>query len=100
MSCEYVKQAYGVPAEIGRRISFNGRQGVIAADRGNYIGVNFDDEKPGLVSNLHPTWQVEYLGIGKVRKMSRSQRRYQHYLGVSDCYENFLHYLQSTEFRP
>jgi hypothetical protein len=84
MNCEYVKEHYGVPACIGRRVDFRGREGVITEDKGNYIGVTFDDEKPGTVSNLHPTWKVEYLGMGVVREreMTRSQKNYQEYLKI------------------
>lgn len=93
MNCEYVVENYAVPACIGRRICFKGRSGVIAKDRGNYIGVNFDTDKPGQVFNLHPTDNVKYLGMGKIRKMTASQKRYQDYLEVSDCYDNFACYL-------
>ena len=61
MSFEYIKDYYGVPAALGRRVIVNGRPGIIAADRGHYIGVNFDSDKPGVISNCHPTWMVEYL---------------------------------------
>ena len=80
MNCKYVRDSYCVPAEIGRRIVFRGRPGIIAEDRGNYIGVNFDADKPGQIYNVHPTDKVEYQGIGKVRKMTRSQQRYQAWL--------------------
>ena len=36
------------------------------------------------ILNCHPTWEVEYQGIGKVRKMTRSQKRYQEYLNQRD----------------
>lgn len=80
MNCDYVKDQYGVPAVIGRRVVVYGRAGIIAADRGHYIGVNFDDDKPGVIHNAHPTDQVEYQGMGEVRKMTRAQRRYRDYL--------------------
>lgn len=90
---KYAKEQYGVPADIGRKVIVNGRSGIIAADRGNYIGVNFDDQKAGVISNCHPTWEVTYLDMGKIRKMSRSQRRYQEYMEVGECYESFSHFL-------
>lgn len=80
MNCEYVRQYYGVPARIGRRVMVYGKPGIIAEDRGHYIGVNLDTDKPGQVSNYHPTDKVEYLDMGKVRKMTRSQQRYHDYL--------------------
>jgi hypothetical protein len=73
---EYIKKTYGVPACIGRVVKFEGRCGVITKDRGNYIGVTFDDET-NQVSSLHPTWNVEYFGMAKPRKLTRSQQRYQ-----------------------
>jgi hypothetical protein len=93
MACEYVRDYYGVPAEIGRRVIAYGRPGIIAADRGNYIGVNFDDAKPGCIDNCHPTDHVEYLEeFGKIRQMTRSQERYQDYIN-SDCGYTFAEYL-------
>lgn len=79
---EYIKQQYKVPAEIGREIMFEGkRKGVIVEDKGNYIGVNFYDSKPGVVAILHPTWEVEYLGMSKEkRKSTKGQQRYQEYI--------------------
>lgn len=93
MSCEYVRDYYKVPAEIGRRVIVNGKPGVIARDCGHYIGVNFDGDKPGVISHCHPTWKVEYQGMGKVRKMTRSQARYQRWLEYGDCFDNFRHFL-------
>lgn len=90
MSCEYVRNHYGVPAAIGRRVVVNGRPGVIAMDRGNYIGVNFDNDKPGHIQNAHPTWKVTYGEMGKVRKPSRSQARYQRWLEFGDGFNSFL----------
>lgn len=63
-----------------------------AEDRGNYIGVNFDDDKPGSIYNLHPTYEVEYKGVGKIRKMTRSQERYRGYIS-SEYNGTFAEYL-------
>lgn len=93
MACEYVRNVYNVPAEIGVRVVVNGKPGIIAADRGNYIGVNFDSDKPGVIKNAHPTWEVQYGGAGRIRKMTRSQQRYADYMEVSECFDSFLHYL-------
>ena len=92
MACEYVREHYGVPAEIGRRVIVNGKPGIIAEDRGHYIGVNFDTDKPGVIRGCHPTSEVEYLGMGTIRKTTRSQRRYAEYLR-SECCESFAEYL-------
>jgi len=98
MSCEYVRNYYGVPAETGRLVCHAGRPGIIAEDRGNYIGVNFDDEKPGQVHNVHPTDEnLEYLGMGKVRKMTRSQRHQNHQRSYRDKSPLFSYIYSSFE---
>ena len=61
MNFEYIKQYYGVPAEIGRIVRFENRRGVIVEDRGNYIGVRFDGVP--IVVSCHPTYNMEYLGM-------------------------------------
>ena len=93
MNCEYVRDYYNVPACIGRRIKYKDREGVICIDGGNYVAVNFDDDKPGFSANIHPTDpNLTYLGMGKVRKMTRSQQRYQDYLS-HDGYDSFAEYM-------
>lgn len=91
---EYVKSTYNVPAEIGRRVVVNGKAGTIVADRGHYIGVNFDHDHPGRINNCHPTWEVTYLDVDVPRKLTRSQRRYQRYLEVCECFDDFGHFLK------
>lgn len=93
MNCEYVRQHYGVPAQVGRRVTVYGKPGVIAADRGHYLGVNFDADKPGVIHNAHPTSGVVYGDMGAVRPMTRAQRRYMEYLDVADLYESFAAFL-------
>lgn len=97
MNCQYVREHYGVSATIGRRVVIGGRPGVIVADRGHYIGVNFDDENPGLIHNAHPTSEVEYGEIGTVRKLSKSQQRYRDYLEVADLFPSFAAFLGVRE---
>ena len=80
MNCEYVVQYYGVPAAIGRRVGVHGLPGIIAEDRGHYIGVNFDCDKPGRVCNAHPTSEVIYGEMGTIRKMTRAQQRSRDYV--------------------
>ena len=92
--CEYVRNAYGVPAEIGRRVVIYGKPGIIAEDRGHYIGVTFDSDRPSVVSNAHPTDGVQYGEMGKLRPITPAQRRYQHFLRVADCYDDFAHFLR------
>lgn len=88
---EYVKDNYGVPAEYGRQVDMNGRLGTIVEDRGHYIGVNFNDEKSSMVSNVHPN-DVEYKEIVSVRKMTRSQKNYQEFLRL-ECNETFAEWM-------
>lgn len=97
MSCAYVKQAYGVPADIGRRVMIDGYPGIIAADHGHYIGVNFDADKPGTIKSAHPTWRVEYLQMGRIRPVTRSRQRYNHYLAVADLYDSFRDFLMAQK---
>ncbi|WP_259524167.1 hypothetical protein [Shewanella baltica] len=89
---DYIKQHYAVPAAIGRLVKVNGRSGVIVKDCGHHLGVNFDDDKPGVISHCHPTWEVEYGEIGNIRKQTKSQQRYQRYLEYGDRFENFIDY--------
>lgn len=93
MNFEYVKQHYGVPAEFGRLVKVYGEPGIIAEDRGHYIGVNFDADKPGVILNAHPTSEVEYLGMGKIRKPSRSAARFAEYWKRAECYDGFASWL-------
>lgn len=95
MALEYVRQTYGVPAEIGRRVTVYGQPGIITADRGHYIGVTFDSDKPYVINNAHPTAEVVYGEMSRPRKLTRSQRTYQEYLDVGDLYENFAHFLRT-----
>lgn len=95
---EYVRQHYGVPADLGRRVEVHGKPGVIAADRGHYIGVNFDSDKPGVIRSAHPTSEVKYLGMGFVRPMTRSQRRYEAFL-EEDSSLQFGEWLRTTGAR-
>ncbi len=91
---EYVRQVYGVPAAFGRKVVVEGRSGIIVKDMGHYIGVNFDHDKPGVISPCHPTWEVVYGDLGPVRKPTRSQQRYLDYLDVGDLYDGFGDYLR------
>lgn len=90
----YIISTYGVPACVGRRVIAHGNAGTIIRDMGNYIGVNFDSDKPGVAKPCHPTDEVEYLGMSEPRKPTRSQQRYLDYLDVGDCYESFGEYLK------
>lgn len=92
MSCEYVRDNYKVPAEIGRRVSLDRKLGVISEDRGHYLGVNFDEDKPGVISTCHPTWKVEYRELGAVRASTKSQQRYARYREYGDGFDSFIDY--------
>ena len=91
--CDYAADQYGVPACIGRRVTVSGRPGIIIADRGHYIGVNFDCDKPGVIQNAHPTSDVVYGDMGDIRKMTRAQARYQRWLEIGDCFNSFVDFL-------
>lgn len=92
MICEYVRNHYGVPAAIGRRVVVSTKPGIIAEDRGHYIGVNFDADKPGVIRNCHPTSEVEYGDMGKVRKPSRNAARYARFLEYGDGFDSFIQF--------
>lgn len=91
MNCEYVRKTYGVPAEIGRRVVAYGKPGVIAEDRGNYIGILLDCDRPGNVNNYHPVDGIEYMEQkGRIRKPGKRQARYLRYLEYGDGFDSFL----------
>ena len=92
MNCEYVRSNYDVPACIGRRVKINGKPGIIAADRGHYIGVNFDEDKAGVIVNAHPVSKVEYLEMGLLRTPTKSQQRYQRFLEFGDGFDSFIEF--------
>lgn len=92
MSFEYINKSYGVNACVGRRVIVDGEPGVIVGARAAQLIVNPDHLKPGQTYCCHPTWRVEYQDIGRVRKMTAGQRRYQEYLN-SDCCESFAEWL-------
>lgn len=92
--CKYVRDYYGVPAKVGMRIRYKGHGGIIYADGGCYVRANMDADKPGVTCNIHPTDpDLEYLEMGKIRKMTRSQERYQRYLEYGDGFDSFLQYI-------
>ena len=97
MTCTYVKQQYGVPADIGRRVTVDGKPGVIAEDLGHHIGVNFDADKPGHISHCHPTWRVVYGEMGEIRKLSKrkaeAKARYKRFLEYGECFDSFRTFL-------
>lgn len=97
MTCAYVKQQYGVPADVGRRVTVNGKPGIIAEDAGHYIGVNFDSDAPGVISNCHPTWRVVYGEMGVIRQLPKrkaaAKARYKRFLEYGDGFETFRQFL-------
>jgi hypothetical protein len=90
---DYVNQNYGTNACIGRRVVVYGLPATITADRGHYIGITYDTDKPRTVRNAHPVDGVVYLEeVVKPRKASRSARRYAEYLR-SEVNETFAEWL-------
>ena len=97
-SMEYIRDHYKVPAKIGRLVTVDGKPGTITGAVNAYIRVLFDKDKPGDSKPCHPTWKVEYGKMGKIRKMTRSQQRYQEYLDSEDD-RTFAEYLGIGESR-
>lgn len=91
---EYVKDNYDVTVQIGQVIYLNGNRGKVAEDRGHYLGINFDSDKPGIIKNVHPTDDDLFITchVKPVRKPTRSQKNYQDYLR-SECNETFAEWM-------
>lgn len=92
MSFEYINKSYGVNACVGRRVVCSGEPGVIVGAKNTYIIVNLDSNKASQRDFYHPTFEVEYQGMGKVRKLTAGQKRYQEYLDADTC-ETFAEWL-------
>lgn len=93
MSFEYIQKHYGVPAEYGRRVIADGEPGVIVGCCGQYVEVNLDKHKRTVTANYHPTWNMQYLEMGTVRKLTAGQRRYQEFLDADWFDGNFAQWL-------
>lgn len=90
---KFINRTYGVNACIGRRVIVYGKPATITADRGHYIGITYDTDKPSVVRNAHPISKVVYLDeVVKQRTVSRSARRYAEYLR-SEVNETFAEWL-------
>jgi hypothetical protein len=55
----YVRDRYGVPAEIGREVRFEGRAARIVGGRGGYVDLLTPAGE--LIAPCHPTWEMDYL---------------------------------------
>ncbi len=99
MDFKYIKECYDVPACIGRKVEINGKSGVIVKDMGDRIGVLFDSDKPSHIYPAHPTRKIKYLGMGKVRNMTRSQKRYKAYLELGDCFDTFIDFCRWYDYK-
>jgi hypothetical protein len=92
MSFQYIQDYYKVPAETGRRVSHQGKEGVITRAINQYIEIHFDgDKKPR--GPFHPTCDITYLGMGKVPKLTASQLRWQRYRESDHAFPNFRSFL-------
>lgn len=64
MSLKYISECYGVPADKGQRIVFNGgccpSPGEIVGAYNASIEVILDNT-PGKTLLFHPTWNMEYV---------------------------------------
>lgn len=60
---EWVRKAYGVPANKGGRVEYTGRgkpeHGTITRASGGYLCIRLDGAKHSLP--YHPTWKLRYL---------------------------------------
>lgn len=102
MSLEYIREYYKVPAVIGRRIRFEEtKEGVIVGSRNAYIKVVFDGDIANQTKNLHPTSEVEYLDMGDVPKMTRSQKRYAEYRSCDTdmSFMDWIYYCQENNIK-
>lgn len=94
---EYINKTYGLNVKINQRVIVDGKGGIIISDKGHYLGVNFDKDKAGVISQCHPTWNIEYLGIGKPRKLTKSQERGRRWLECGDMFESFMDFVRWDE---
>jgi hypothetical protein len=70
--CEYIRNTYGVPAQVGGRVIYDDKQGTIRGAT-NHLVVQMDGEKKHV--RLHPTWEIAYLADdGSVLRDFRSAK--------------------------
>jgi len=55
---EYINKTYGVHAQTGKRIRYNGQTGEILRARNQYLIIKLDGHDNSIA--IHPTWNVEY----------------------------------------
>ena len=61
-SFQYIRDYYDVPAYVGVRVTYKGREGVIVGSEGPYIKVKLDGDKYAGV--YHPTDCITYHPVG------------------------------------
>lgn len=72
MSFEFICKHYGVPAARGRRVTCEGKPGIIIGAEGKYVRVVLDGEAhDGL---YHPTWQMTYGDMGELPPVAKQWR--------------------------
>jgi len=54
----YIRAFYGVPAQIGGRVTIDGKRGMIAGADGGHLRVLLDQDASTVYA--HPTWNVVY----------------------------------------
>lgn len=63
MSMQYIRQTYNVPAKIGGRVEYTGREspilGTIKGASGGHLSILLDGDR--CAKNFHPTWELRYL---------------------------------------
>lgn len=98
MDDNYVKRAYGVPCDIGRKVTYKGRPGIIYEDGGAYVAVNFDSDKPAHVNYVHPTDpDLVYGDMGERRRLTKAQERYRNWRR-SECSETFFEWIKGRMY--
>ena len=84
---EYCKQAYGVPSDVNRIVTYKGDRGIITNKGGVHVSINLNKDKPMQNISVHPTDDdlVYTDDFGRPRKQTRSQQRYSDYLDSAYC---------------
>ncbi len=84
MSFDWINKYYKLDVKVGLEVEREGKRGVVVEDMGNYVGVIMED-RPNQVRPYHPT-DLVYGGMAKrVPKISRSAKRYQEYINISEA---------------
>ena len=56
---DYIRRVYGVPAEVGGIIEYEGKRGAIVGARDGRLRILLDGEN--VVRSFHPKWHLVYI---------------------------------------